>query len=360
MRPLRPFHRGFTLIELLVVIAIIAVLIGLLLPAVQKVREAAARMSCSNNLKQIALANANYASANNDQFLPGISRSGCCWGTWTIPIMPYIEQDNLYKLYVGFGGQGYTLMSAIPRYSTAPNNQISHSRIKTFSCPSDNALNWAGGSNTLHNYVLNAGNTNLYQVSTPIGCTGGSTVGANGCVTFGGAPFGWYNDPAMLASNGGDASPPGWGPASGYGNQDPALGKAGTQRKISAIPDGTSNTLCVSEVIQAPSGADDIRGFIWWGGAAGFTTYQTPNNSTATDVMTGGGCGNQPDVRFPCTGVAASTATLPRMQLARSRHSGGVNAAMCDGSVRFVQNSISLLVWRAMGTADGGEVFNDQ
>jgi prepilin-type N-terminal cleavage/methylation domain-containing protein/prepilin-type processing-associated H-X9-DG protein len=348
-------RRGFTLIELLVVIAIIAVLIGLLLPAVQKVREAAARMACSNNLKQIALANANYASANNDNFLPGISRSGCCWGTWTIPILPYIEQDNLYKIYVGFGGQGYgPPMSAVPRYAAAPNNQISTSRLKTFTCPSDNAKTWAGGTLTLHNYVLNAGNTNLYQTSLPFGCTGGNTTGTGataGCVTFGGAPFGWYNDPAAQAA-GGDSSP------TDYNGGNPAAGIMGKQSKISAIPDGTSNTLCVAEVLQGPSGADDIRGFIWWGGAAGFTTYQTPNNSSATDVMTGGGCGNQPDVRFPCT-AAPSTATLPRMQMARSNHSGGVNAAMCDGSVRFVRNSIDLFTWRAMGTSNGGEVFTD-
>jgi prepilin-type N-terminal cleavage/methylation domain-containing protein/prepilin-type processing-associated H-X9-DG protein len=347
-------RRGFTLIELLVVIAIIAVLIGLLLPAVQKVREAAARMSCSNNLKQIALANANYASANNDQFLPGISRNGCCWGTWTIPILPFIEQDNLYKIYVGFGGQGsYTTLGAVPRYASAPNNQISTQRLKTFTCPSDNAKTWNGGTLTLHNYVLNAGNTSLYQSNMPFGCTGGNTTGTGptaGCVTFGGAPFGWYNDPATQAA-GGDSSPV------DYTNGNPAVGTLGKQRKISAIPDGTSNTLCVSEVIQGPSGADDIRGFIWWGGGAGFTTYQTPNNSSATDVMTGGGCGNQPDVRFHCT--TTSTSSLARMQLARSNHSGGVNAAMCDGSVRFVRQSIDLATWRAMGTADGGEVFND-
>ena len=356
-------RRGFTLIELLVVIAIIAILIGLLLPAVQKVREAAARAKCSNNLKQIALANMNYESTNGT-FLPGVSRSGCCWGTWMIPIMPYMEQQALFQIYTGFGGVGgYTLMSQIPRYSAGPNSPVSKTNLSTFTCPSDpGPLTWNGGTRTMHNYALNAGNTNFYQVSTPIGCTGGNTTGTGsnpGCVTFGGAPFGWYEDPLSL-SVGGDASPPGYGPGSGYTpeDQDPNLGKSGRPRRITELNDGTSNTLCVAEVLRAPSGGSDIRGFMWWGGSAGFTTYQTPNNSAATDVMTGGGCGNQPSTPpFPCT-ADPSTATFPRAQYARSKHTGGINAAMCDGSVRFVRDSISVVAWRAAGSAQGGETLS--
>src|SRR5262249_32157140 len=153
---------------------------------------------------------------------------------------------------------------------------------------------------------LNAGNSNFYQVSTPIGCTG-DTIGTNGCVTFGGAPFGWYEDPLTLGA-GGDSSPV------DYTGGDPNQGKSGRPRPIAEITGGTSNPVGVSEVITAPRGADDIRGFTWWGGGAGFVTYQTPNNPTATDVMTGGGCGPdtfQPAI-FPCT--TGSTGTLPRMQ----------------------------------------------
>lgn len=343
-------RKGFTLIELLVVIAIIAILIGLLLPAVQKVREAAARMKCSNNLKQISLANMNYESTNGT-FLPGISRNGCCWGTWMIPILPYVEQQPLFNIYTGFGGQGYTTLGSVPRYASAPNNGVSTQRLNTFTCPSDTPQFWAGGTLTMHNYVLNAGNTNLYQLNMPIGCTGGSTTGANSCVTFGGAPFAWYNDPNAA---GGDSSP------ADYTNGNPALGLMGKPQTIASLTDGTSNTLCVSEIIQGPS-SGDIRGFVWWGGAAGFTAYQTPNNDSAPDVMTGGGCGSSPYSHtpvMPCT--TTSSNTLARMQLVRSRHTGGVNAALCDGSVRFVTNSVDVATWRAAGTSQGGETLGFQ
>jgi prepilin-type N-terminal cleavage/methylation domain-containing protein/prepilin-type processing-associated H-X9-DG protein len=330
---------GFTLIELLVVIAIIAILIGLLLPAVQKVREAAARAKCSNNLKQISLANMSFESANGT-FLPGIGRGGCCWGTWQIPILPYIEQNALSQLSVNFDGNDSTGI----RYNSGTNLTISSQRLSVYTCPSD--MPTTVGAITNNNYVLNAGNTSFYQVEIPIGCSPASVFSTT-CTAFGGAPFGWYEDPATVAA-GGDASP------TNYTSGSPTLSRI-RRRKITEILDGTSNTLMASEVrqgIQSPGA--DYRGFSWWGGGAGFTAYSLPN-SNDPDVMTGAGCNNGTGGNAPCT--ATSTSTRPRMQVARSRHTNGVNVSMCDGSVRFVSNSVSLTTWRAASTSMGGDIL---
>jgi prepilin-type N-terminal cleavage/methylation domain-containing protein/prepilin-type processing-associated H-X9-DG protein len=330
----RKCRHGFTLIELLVVIAIIAVLIGLLLPAVQKIREAANRMACSNNLKQIALANMNYESTYST-FLPGVGKNGCCWGTWMVPILPFIEQDNLGKMYINFGG----LDTTGPRYGGGVNNQVSSTRLKSFTCPSDEQQVWAG--RTKHNYVLNAGNTTLYQVPLPLGCV----VGRPGCVPFLGAPFGWYTNSDLVwdSTVPWDVPPP-RGP-------DPTQGKMGLPVKLGEITDGTSNTMMASEALQGRG--DDLRGFTWWGGAAGFTTYIGPN-SIEQDVITGGICTPTVSPRMPCT--TTSTPSRPRLMGARSNHSGGLNAAMCDGSVRFVRENIDINIWRAISTTRGGEV----
>jgi prepilin-type N-terminal cleavage/methylation domain-containing protein/prepilin-type processing-associated H-X9-DG protein len=347
---MRRTHRpGFTLIELLVVIAIIAVLIGLLLPAVQKVREAAARMSCQNNLKQIALANMNY-EGNYGVMLPAIGKNGCCWGTWMIPILPYVEQNNMFVLYVNFGGLDWTG----PRYGAAPNNPaVTGQTLKIFTCPSDANATQKKGTITEHNYVVNAGNTSFFQTATPIGCTPGTA----GCTPFLGAPFGYYNGVAIDSKGFGWDSTLPWSSSSpgqlpGGVAPDISKGVMGGQKKVTDISDGTSNTLMASETIQGTAG--DYRGFTWWGGAAAFTTYLTPN-STLPDVMEGGGCGSVPPMP-PCT--STTTFAYPRMVAARSYHTGGVNVALCDGSVHFISNTISFPVWNALGSAQGGEVLN--
>lgn len=331
----RARRSGFTLIELLIVLAIIAILIGLLLPAVQKVREAAARTACSNNLKQLALANMSYEHAYGT-YLPGVGKNGCCWGTWMIPVLPYVEQDQLYKRYTNFGG----LDTSGPRYNGGPNGAVAGTRLKTFTCPSDEPQATSGG--TRHNYVLNAGNTTFYQVPLPLGCAPGTP----GCIPFGAAPFGWYANS--------DLSHDSTYPFSGPGAPDPPLGQMGRPVKSAKITDGTSNTLLASETIQGRGG--DHRGFTWWGGAAGFTAYMAPNSSEP-DVITGGHCVALASPKMPCT--ATSTPSRPRLMGARSLHLGGVNVALCDGSVRFVSDAISMAVWQALSTARGGEVLPD-
>jgi prepilin-type N-terminal cleavage/methylation domain-containing protein/prepilin-type processing-associated H-X9-DG protein len=350
-------RRAFTLIELLVVIAIIALLIGLLLPAVQKVRAAANRTKCSNNLKQIALANMTYESEHGT-FLPGIGKNGCCWGTWMVPILPYMEQGNLFQIYVNFGGNDAPLpgtTDAGPRYGSGPNVPVATTRLSSFTCPSDTPQAsdlGPGVRQTKHNYALNAGNTNLHQVNVPLGCANPTIDGSSGCRLFGGAPFGWYENAAPLPNSPAplhDAVVP-W-------NSNPEKGRMGRPRAIAEITDGTSNTLCVTEVIQGRT--NDLRGFTWWGGAAGVTTEFPPNSGArGTDVLTSGICPDQSYPNLPPC-VTFSTSGLFRVNTARSHHPGGVNAAMCDGSVRFIPNIINIQVWRALSTAHGGEVVRE-
>jgi prepilin-type N-terminal cleavage/methylation domain-containing protein/prepilin-type processing-associated H-X9-DG protein len=341
---MRVRRRAFTLIELLVVIAIIGILIALLLPAVQKIREAAARMQCSNNLHQIGLAMHNYHDANN-KLPPGVGPYGCCWGTWAMAVLPYIEQGSMWDHFVNYGGNDKTGI----RYGTGANvTFVTGQQLKVLTCPSDSVAAPYNGM-THHNYGVNYGNTNMY----------GTTVAG---VPFGGAPFraypsGWLTDATMQSA-----------PPAGYGWSQPdsdklvmfqQYGPAGQpQATFTTISDGTSNTLMASELIQGQGGTSnpDLRGFIWWGNASGFTTFNLPN-SNAPDVMTGGACNIPATWNIPCTTL--NDRSFPKMSSARSRHpAGGVNAAFCDGHVQWVSNNISLPVWRALGTSQGGEVFD--
>lgn len=311
---------AFTLVELLVVIAIIGILVGLLLPAVQAAREAARRMQCSNNLKQIALATHNYIDAHK-VFPTG--EYSCCWGTWLLQLLPYAEQGNMFSQYQFNGAilnpDGRT------RYGGAFNLPVTRNQIPMYTCPSDSnsAASNVYNNITFHNYVGNHGNTSLNRTS-PLG-----TNSSGAPNVYAGAPFVFVGSLTQRPQN----------------------------IKLAEISDGTSNTLLFSETVQGKNG--DLRGFSWWNGGAHFSTYLAPN-SKAPDILESidycRGIPGQPNynpLNPPC---AAPTTALPSTIAARSRHVGGIQVAICDGSVHFVGNSINLDTWRALSTGSGGEV----
>lgn len=306
MKQLRQSRRGFTLIELLVVIAIIAVLVALLLPAVQQAREAARRSQCKNNLKQIGLAISNYEETY--QTLP-VGAYSCCWGTWLVALLPYVDQQGLAERYVYDCKYDQLPLGGSARYSGALNTPVTSTRIQTYSCPSDQENKPIIGI-TSHNYAANFGNTHYGQANY------------NG-LTFGGAPFFGGGPPARAA-------------------------------KYRDITDGLSNTIAIAEVLQGKG--SDLRGFSWWGDASEFTTYLMPNDPTPDRIYTAGYCVNQPQQNLPC---AVSTAADPTMFASRSRHIGGVQLVMCDGSTKFVSENVSLSIWRGISTTQGNEVGVD-
>jgi prepilin-type N-terminal cleavage/methylation domain-containing protein len=313
--------RAFTLVELLVVIAIIGVLVALLLPAVQAAREAARRSQCSNNLKQIALAMHNYADTNGGTFPAG--EYNCCWGTWLVGLLPYIEQKTLFDQYQYFGALNATGGNATAtQYNAAPNLLVTTMQIKAYTCPSDTKSAGSGFNNnvTYHNYVANHGNTTLMRQTT----MGTATTGQPNM--FNGAPFIYLTSAASTPQ----------------------------VVRLAEVTDGTSNTLAFSETVQGKGG--DYRGLAWSSSGAHFESFLAPNSTQPDTLATASNCLTNTRPNPPC-----ATAANPNLQTtgARSRHPSGVQAALCDGSVRFVTSNINLDMWRYLSTTGGGETIGD-
>jgi prepilin-type N-terminal cleavage/methylation domain-containing protein/prepilin-type processing-associated H-X9-DG protein len=351
------FHRvlrrwlAFTLVELLVVIAIIGILIGLLLPAVQKIREAAARISCGNNLHQISLAIQNCADTNQGNLPPAIGTypvnlfggqswqcpktANTAWGGFLYFLLPYMEQDNLYQAtrcstwptapnagpgpavlpYVtGYGIEdgGITPATNPPNGNSTPPYQEIGVPVKAYVCPSDPTGN--GG----------------------IGYGGWAAVGSY-----------VYNGILFQAD---------W---NGYAHY-PA-----------SIPDGTSQTIFVTETYAAGNGYNNYGNPQYWGDQ---TLYWWDYNSFQAPPSANGDCGglnyygvNFPPLWRPNLNFCAATYTpwtwggqvSVCMCRAVSPHTGGINVALGDGSVRFLSQGISNTTFFNATTPNGGEVLGN-
>jgi prepilin-type processing-associated H-X9-DG protein/prepilin-type N-terminal cleavage/methylation domain-containing protein len=296
---------AFTLVELLVVITIIGILIALLLPAVQAAREAARRMQCSNNLKQIGLGVLNYENTNAT--LP----IGANWGGSVVKghtvfpaLLPYVEQAALYDRY-----------DFKQRIYDATNKEVTRVSVSAFICPSDTAAGRA-----LNTY---------YARSNYAVCFGSKNAGVSATD--------WKTD--------------------GPFQHDVA-------KPFSAIKDGTSNTAMASEVI---AGADDLysddnkmdaRG-VWAegtsAGAAMYTHLNTPNSSVGDALFMSGQENCVPtDQTLPCVSTAGATYYNENAS-ARSRHPGGVNVVFLDGHGSFYSNTVNAQTWMYLSTIAGNE-----
>jgi prepilin-type N-terminal cleavage/methylation domain-containing protein/prepilin-type processing-associated H-X9-DG protein len=312
-------RRGaFTLVELLVVIAIIAILIGLLLPAVQKVRSAAQRAQCQNNLKQLGLGILAYTDANNNCIPSSHTSSPSI--SWTVFILPYIEQGNLLSTYP-------SLMTA--SYDTAANLQAVTTPISLFVCPATPA----------------PGNVN----TTP---TGVKLPGQMGLCDYGAlnqmepdfylnADMPYTLAQATAANN---LTPPGFLTAAMWkGNPIPIL----------AITDGTSNTIMLAEDAGQPNNwvlgtLDSAAGPTGdWGWADPKFVYSVEGSDPATGkIVKSSATSGTPSCSMNCNNNGEMY----------SFHTGGVNTVFVDGSVHFLNQNAPPNVIAALVTADGGEV----
>ena len=332
----RHVRTGFTLIELLVVIAIIAILIGLLLPAVQKVREAAARAKCQNNLKQLGLAVHNYEGSNGHFPPSSVSIGTAAAQPWSMQafILPFVEGDNVFSR-IDFAA-GY---HAGPNLANYPPWGVATLKVPLLVCPSDpNDRARLNASGEVEHYPLSYHmNVGQYLVWNPVTRQdGGGAFGPNQKLTHGSYTDGLSNTVAMSEGK----------------MYNPRVHDATLPATPAATPAAVSPATS-GGAWSATSGHTE-----WVCGRAihtGFTTLFTPNTRVPHTVS---GVVYDFDVSSSREGRNQTDPTYAVIT-ARSYHTAGVNALLMDGSVRFVTNGVSAATWRAAGTRSGGEVLGN-
>ncbi|MDO5581551.1 MAG: DUF1559 domain-containing protein [Planctomycetia bacterium] len=336
--------KGFTLVELLVVIAIIGILIGLLLPAVQAAREAARRMQCTNNLKQLGLAMQNYhdiyscfprgLSGSNDTS-PTATWKSIGGHNWRIKLLPFVEQAPVYS-QLDFNSR----FTATSITATSPNACLKDFVFNGYHCPSnpqeplDNMEGMVEGYNNMQNKAP-------CQMPNYVGIAGAYPDPANRAEVTYDMTFGILANTGVLLMN--------------------------EQSSVATILDGTSNTLMISEQSGLTTNSAGKQVFPWsslkggWHGGEFSTACPDSFNATVTACRTAGGirhwaCGIT-TVRYAINSrPAASGGINPSTHntLLISNHSGGVNGAMADGSVRFLTDTMDFELLRIICSSNDG------
>jgi prepilin-type N-terminal cleavage/methylation domain-containing protein/prepilin-type processing-associated H-X9-DG protein len=377
VRPRWLSSRAFTLIELLVVIAIIAILMGLLLPAVQKVREAAARMKCANNLKQFGIACHMYNDTFN-KLPPGGKHSkyvnndptqgaGSIWGqdkgSWLVHTLPFMEQGNLYNAILGEnpddGSDSIWESDSRQTWFVGPSNGPNNTAIRILPaklpygrCPSDN---YQPDDPAFSSYNASLGpqcgigpcsnSINPFQLY----CNGQTVPGENGTTT----------PPPLIPP-----TYPGYGPSENQGDTENAglarglFTRQGVVIRLADVTDGLSNTLMIGEsLVEQNSDMRDQANWARSGGGNCTGTTIIPINWQSNDhdsSVTGGNppysCGANPDHYYGNWNVSFGF---------KSNHSGGTNFVFGDGSVHFIPQSINHQTYQYLGCRNDGQVLGD-